>query len=58
MLYKPSVGKYDDERRVGYTTKRDAIRRDYFESGIIEIQPLGFIRGRIIISTAKEIFYV
>lgn len=55
MLYKPASGKYDDDRKMSYSKKRDSIRRDYFENGIIEIQPLGFIRGR---SISKRFFII
>jgi len=55
MLYKPSTSKYDDDKKMSYSKKRGAIRRDYFETGIIEIQPLGFIRGR---SISKRFFII
>jgi len=55
MLYKPAGGKNGEDGKMTFAKKRDAIRRDYFERGIIEIQPLGFIRGR---SIAKRFFII
>lgn len=58
MLYKPSKGKYDDNDDYGYERymkKRNAMRGDYFDTGIIEIQTLGHIRGR---SIAKRFFII
>ena len=53
-LYNPTKGKYDDDKKCNgmgfesYSKIRNRIRLDLFETGIIEIQPLGFIRGRSI----------
>lgn len=58
-LYKPSPSKYDDGSMNrsfdSYSKKLNRIRADLFETGIIEIQPLGFIRGR---SIAKRWFII
>jgi PhoH-like ATPase len=58
MLYTPAKGKYDDKETFGYgryMKKRNSIRGDLFESGIIEIQTLGHIRGR---SISKRFFII
>lgn len=55
VLYKPAASKYDDDKKMTYAQKRSAIKGDYFERGIIEIQPLGFIRGR---SISKRFFII
>jgi len=59
MLYKPAKSKYDDVRDTfgydRYMKKRNAMRGDLFDTGIIEIQTLGHIRGR---SIAKRFFII
>lgn len=60
-LYNPSKSKFDDDKKCNgigfesYSKIRSRIRSDLFETGIIEIQPLGFIRGR---SIAKRWFII
>ncbi len=58
-IYNPSGRKYDDDKAEvdfdSYSKKRAKIRADLFETGIIEIQPLGYLRGR---SIAKRWFII
>ncbi len=53
MLYKPASGKYDNDsgfNKKTFRNKRNIINGDLFETGVIEIQTLGHIRGRSIMN--------